>query len=343
MTNARSKMLLAAVAFVPLLAHAAAPASPAYAVTARISAPDGGWDYASVDPADRHLYVARGEAITDIDLATGKVSQLASAGHAHAVLPIPDSPMLAETDGNTGSVRLIDRHTGGERARIATGEKPDAAIFDPATRTVLVMNAKSGTISIVDPATAMVIKTITLKPGLEFAAIDGRHRLYVNNEDTNEMHVVDLATGAVQPSIPLPGCVEPSGLAFSPRADRLVAACANGVAVIVDPNLGKKVGTVAIGEGPDAVILDEPRGLAFIPSGKSGTLEILGLSNGSVKSIGRIRTAIGARTGALDPKTGNLYLPTARFGTAVAGGGRPPQIAGSFGVLVVSPVSRAPR
>ena len=338
MTQARSKTVLAALAFVPLVAHAAEPAPPRYAVTAHVGAPDGGWDYASFDLADRHLYIARSDAITVIDPATGKVSQLAPASRAHAVLPIPGSPLLAETDGNTATVRLIDRHTGAERARIAVGEKPDAAVFDPVTHLVLVMNAKSGTISVIDPVKAIVTKTITLKPGLEFAAIDDRRRLYVNNEDTNEMHVVDLTTGDTLPSISLQGCLEPSGLAYSTQANRLIAACANGVAAIVDPHTGKQTGTVAIGEGPDAVILDEPRALAFIPSGKSGTLEILRLSNGSVKSVGRIATATGARTGALDPKTGNLYLPTARFGLAVAGQGRPPQIAGSFAVLVVSPV-----
>lgn len=338
MINIHWKLALAAVGFVPSMVAAAPAAHPSYAVTARMSAPDGGWDYASFDPIDRRLFVARGNAITAIDVDTGNVVQLASAGKAHAVLPIPGTPLLAETDGNTGLVRLIDRRTGAVTAQIAVGEKPDAAIYDPLTKSVIIMNAKSGTVSIIDPAKAAVTSTIKLKAGLEFAAIDDRHQLYVNNEDTNEMEVVDLATGTVKTSIALPGCNEPSGLAYSPGANRLIAACANGVASIVDPQVGRQVGTVAIGIGPDAVILDEPRGLAFIPSGGAGTLEILQLSKGSVRSAGRVRTAIGARTGALDPQSGSLYLPTARFGPRAGGQERPPQIAGSFGVLVVSPV-----
>jgi hypothetical protein len=49
----------------------------------------------------------------------------------------------------------------------------------------------------------------------------------------------------------------------------------------------------------------------------------------------RVPTEIGARTGALDPATGMIYLPTARFGPPPAGGGRPPALPGSFHILVV--------
>lgn len=339
MIDVRWKTALVVAGCIPSLVAAAPAAKPLYAVTARIAAPDGGWDYASFDPADRRLFVARSDAVTAIDVDTGNVVQLASASRAHAVLPIPGTSLLAETDGTTGSVRLIDRHTGAVTAQIAVGEKPDAAIYDPVTNSVIVINAKSGTVSIIDPLKASLTSTISLKPGLEFAAIDDHRQLFVNNEDTNEMEVVDLATGTVKPSIALPGCLEPSGLTYSPSANRLIAACANCIASIVDPRAGRQVGTVAIGKSPDAVILDEPRGLAFIPSGGSGTLEILKLSRGSVKSIGRVGTEVGARTGALDPKTGKLYLPTARYGAAVAGQARPPQITGSFGILVVSPTT----
>jgi hypothetical protein len=50
----------------------------------------------------------------------------------------------------------------------------------------------------------------------------------------------------------------------------------------------------------------------------------------------RVHTEIGARTGAVDPATGIVYLPTARFGPPPAGGGRPPALPGSFHVLIVA-------
>jgi|UPI00068E1F4F hypothetical protein len=70
-------------------------------------------------------------ACAAIDVASGAATQLPTASKAHAVVVIPDCGLLAETDGNNGSVRLIDRHSGAEIARIAVGEKPDAAFTIP--------------------------------------------------------------------------------------------------------------------------------------------------------------------------------------------------------------------
>jgi len=49
-----------------------------------------------------------------------------------------------------------------------------------------------------------------------------------------------------------------------------------------------------------------------------------------------VATQRGARTGAVDPKTGNLYLPTATYAVA-AGGGRPSAEPSTFVILVVAP------
>ena len=83
--------------------------------------------------------------------------------------------------------------------------------------------------------------------------------------------------------------------------------------------------------------MDEARGLAFIPCGKDGVLDILSLTGSTVTHVGIVRTEVGARTGALDAKTGSIYLPTAKFGPPAAAGGRPVMLPGSFHVLVVKP------
>jgi hypothetical protein len=56
-----------------------------------------------------------------------------------------------------------------------------------------------------------------------------------------------------------------------------------------------------------------------------------------VTRIGRVTTEAGARTGAIDPSTGIIYLPTAKFGAPAQPGGRPGPIAGSFHILVLKP------
>ena len=95
---------------------------------------------------------------------------------------------------------------------------------------------------------------------------------------------------------------------------------------------------LAIGMGPDAVILDAARRFAFIPCGKDGTLTQVALDGpGGPAVLAAIKTEVGARTGAVDPTTGNLYLPTAKFNPPIAPATRPSPIPGTFHVVVVTP------
>lgn len=334
----RSLILLA------LLGAAPSP-SPVYRVVESIPGPDGaGWDYAAVDADARRLYIAHGDAVTAVVLgATAVATSIGSISHGHAVVPIPGTRLLLVTSGHDSTVRIIDTVSGKEQARVSVGEDPDAAIVDPATGHVLVMNAESGTISEInagpDGSQPAVVRTMTVKPGLEFAAIGRGRTLFVNNEDANEIDTVDLAAGTASAPITLPGCEAPTGLAYDARTDRLIAACANGKAAIVDASARKLTAVVPIGGGPDAVILDPARRLAFIPCGRDGVLEILSLdAPGGVRRVATVRTEVGARTGALDPVTGAIYLPTARFGPLVPGTKRPPALPGTFHILVVRPV-----
>jgi len=324
------------------LLGAAPVTSPNYRVTDSIAGPDGaGWDYASVDAAGRQLYVAHGDAVTTLSLdAPVRSSSIGAISHGHAVVPLPRSLLLV-TSAHDATARLIDTVSGVERARIAVGKDPDAAIVDPATGHVLVMNAEAGTVSEIDTRKASVVRTIAVKPALEFAAIGRDRTLFVNNEDANEIDTVDLSAGKAGAPIVLLGCEAPTGLAYDAKTDRLIAACANGKAAIVDASRRRLVSLVAIGGGPDAVILDVARRLAFIPCGRDGILEMLSLdAPDGVRRIASIRTEIGARTGALDPVTGAIYLPTAQFGPLVPGTKRPPALPGSFHILVVRPVAR---
>ncbi|MGN6818636.1 MAG: gluconolactonase [Sphingomonas sp.] len=314
---------------------AAGPA-PTYVAGRRIAAPDGGWDYTKVDPATRKLYVAHGDVVTEIDLTKGDaVRSFGKIAKAHAVVPLPNA-MLLVTSARDNTARLFDTRTGQETASIVVGEDPDAAFYDPASGHAVVVNAKGGTVSIIDIAARKVVGTIALKPGLEYAVLGSDGTLFVNDEDTNEIETANLATGKAGPAIALTGCQGPTGLAYDEKTDRLISACANGKAAVVDAGTHRLVTLLDIGGGPDAVIVDARRRLAFIPCGKDGVLEVIALdAPGGATVVTTVKTEPGARTAALDPSDGSLYLPTARFGAPASPGGRPAALPGSFHVLAV--------
>lgn len=326
------------VAGLALTAAAPGPApTPSYHLAEPIAVPAGSWDYARVDPGAHRLYVARSGSVTVVDLASGTATSIGAIQRGHAVVPLPGGRLLV-TSGNDATVRILDTADGHEQATIPVGKKPDAAIYDAATGHAYVMNAADGSVSVVDVAAMRVISTIQLKPGLEYAALGKDGTLYVNNEDANEIEVVDLRHGTVSTPIALAGCEEPSGLGYDAIHNRLISACANGKAAIVDVAHRRLIGLIDIGQGPDAVIMDTARRLALIPCGKDGVLDVLSLDGPrGVMRAGNIQTEVGARTGALDPSTGAVYLPTARFTPPAHPGDRPAAIPGSAHVVVVRP------
>jgi len=315
-----------------------AAAAPAYSVSGSIAIPDGGWDYASFDLASRQVFIARSTSITVVNVATGAAARnFGTIARGHAALPLPGG-RLAVTSGSDNTLRLFDEQKGTQLASVAVGADPDAAIFDPHTDDVLVMDAHEGSVAVVDPASAKLVRKIALKPGLEFAAIDRRGTLFVNNEDLSRIDVANPATGSVAAPIALTGCEGPSGLAYDEKTDRLIAACANGKAAVVDAHAKRLVGLLDIGKGPDAVLIDTRRRVAFVPCGRDGTLVQIDLDGAQGPHVAAtIKTEIGARTGAIDPSDGAIYLPAARFSPPPTAGERPAIIPGSVHLVVVKP------
>ena len=317
----------------------AAPAPvPGYGVVGSIPVPDGGWDYAKVDPASGLVYVARATDVTVVDPRhADAVSAIGATAKSHAVVPIEGKTLLV-TSGHDDSVRLLALPSGHEVARIAVGSDPDAAFYDAASGKAAVMNAKAGTVSIIDVARRTVIATVTLKPGLEYGVLADDGTVFVNNEDENEIERFDLASGAVGAAIPLRGCTGPTGLGYDAKTQRLISACANGKAAVIDAAAKRMVALLPIGLGPDAVIVDAARRVAVIPCGRDGVLSVIALdAAGGPKVVATVKTEVGARTGALDPHDGTLYLPTARFTVPTVPGAKPTALAGSFHLLVVAP------
>ena len=329
----------AACSFVPCVAVASTAAAAPYHVADRIPAADGGWDFANVDAANGKLYIARSNAITSVDLATRAVTdKLASAQHGHQVLVIDGGKTIVETDGGTGLARFISAADGTVLAEVATGPKPDAAFLDPATGQIAVMNADAGVITLIDPATRKVTGKIAIGASLEFGVADGKGGAFINLEEAAMISRVDLRARRETGRIALPGCMGPTGLALVAGGTRLISACANGVALVVDAASGKTLATLTIGRDPDAVLVDEARGLAFIPCGGSGTLVELSLADADhIAVIGAMPTQIGAKTGAIDPRDGRIYLPTATLAKPEPGAKRGKPLPGSFVVLVLAP------
>ena len=315
-----------------------AHAAPSHHVADKIALPDGGWDLVSFDPVMGRVYVAHGDMLTAIDTADHKVTgKLAPAVRAHAAIAINGGTQVLVTNGGDNTASIFDARTGALVATIKTGEKPDAAMAEPVTGLAVVMNAKTGSLTLIDPKAHAAVGEIPVGGSLELGAALGSGKIAVNVEDKNEVVIVDLAARKVLTHIALPGCDGPTGIAYLQVSKRVLSACANGVAAISDPATGRIVTTLPIGQGPDTALYDASRKLAFVPAGKSGELDVFADEAGGVRALGAVPTQKGARTGALDEASGRIYLVAADYDPPITAGAKPKAKPGTVVLLVVEP------
>src|SRR5439155_16916347 len=162
---------------------------------------------------------------------------------------------------------------------------------------------------------------------------------YCNLEDKNQVGAIDAKDHKVADNWPIAPGEEASGMAIDLAHHRLFLGSGNKLMVMMDSSSGKVVGSVPIGQGVDANAFDPGTQLAFSSSG-DGTVTIAHEdSPDKLTVIQTLKTERGARTMALDPKTHNIYLSTAKFEASPAETDgaprqRPKIIPGTFKVLV---------
>jgi DNA-binding beta-propeller fold protein YncE len=310
----------------------AVAAPPPFAVSAQFAGPDGGWDYLSFDPVHRRLYVGRSDGIMALDVDSGKVTpRLVDAQRTHIAVPASHGEDLVVTSTAAGGALIADAATGKVRATIKTGAKPDGAFLEPSSGLVWVLDNAGGGIALIDAKAATKVAAIPVAGALESATLDGQGKVFVNVEDRNEIVVIDVQARALVAHYPLAGCDGPNGLAYG--EGRLVAACANGVAKVLDARDGKDLATLPIGPRSDTALYDPARKLVYVPTAGDGRLTLI--SPSEAKVVGVVASHAGARSLALDAKTGALYLPAADY-TAGRAGARPAPIPGTFRILKVT-------
>jgi hypothetical protein len=146
-------------------------------------------------------------------------------------------------------------------------------------------------------------------------------------------------------TISLGDCKEPHGLAVDSNRNRLFVGCNNMKLAILDSSSGASIGSFTVGPGTDSIAYDQGRGLIFSANGGGyGSVTIIRQHvTDDYSVVQNLPTMERARTMALDPVSGLLYLVTSISGANIsnpARAGIPGKVVygtldGSFQVLVV--------
>jgi DNA-binding beta-propeller fold protein YncE len=301
----------------------------------------GGWDLLAVDAESRRVFITRGEHVMIADVDSGNiVGDIPGLHRAHGVALIPKLKVGFVSSGQDNNVVMFDLATLKPIKTIATGDNPDAMLYDHASGHVMAFNGKTNNATVIDPSSKEAIATIALPGKPELAVSDDHGRVFVNLEDKNSIAVIDSKSNTVVSTWALADCDEPTGLAIDTKHARLFSACANKHLAVTNAKDGKSVATLPIGDGPDGAAFDAASNNAFT-SNSDGTMTIVHEDDANhFHVLATVSTPARARTITLDAKTHRVVLPFAEFGPAPAATAqephpRPVMKPDSFGFIVV--------
>jgi len=322
---------------------AAVHSEPHYRISQTVSlgAPDR-WDYVTFDARSHRVFVSHGDRVTVIDGHDGKVlGQIGSfPGGTHGVAISTATGRGYTDDGRAGTATSFDLETLATGVAIKAEADADGIALDPATGHVFVVDGDPGKVTVIDPRSNSVITTIAGGGKLEFAVAGDDGKVYVNGEEKREIVRIDTRSNRVDARWPISNCARPHGLAIDPTSHRLFSSCANSLLVVVNTEDGSTVASVPIGRGTDAAAFDPKRRLIFSSNGIDGTLSVIREQDANTfVPLDTVKTAVTARTMAIDPDTGRLYLAAAQIDTAAPSSpnGRPHLVAGSLKLLMLDP------
>ena len=320
-------------------------AEGAYHVIKKIPiAGDGGWDYVAADSEGRRLYVSHNTEIVVLDLDSGETVGKITAGentHGAAIARELGRGFISASD--PGSVTIFDLQTLATIGKVRVGDDPNGIIYDHLTQRVFTADRGSKRITAMDAKTGKIAGTIENLGGrTEHLASDEAGHVFLNMQDRNTTLKLDAKELKVLETWPTSPCQAPSSMDMDREHARIIIGCRGaGMMAVMDATSGRVVFTHSIGGGVDAAEFDPKTGLAYFSTGADGALWIFRQRTpDQYDLVQSVPTQAGARTMAVDRKTGKIYVAGAELGPRPAPTpenprGRPPVIPGTFSVLVI--------
>jgi YVTN family beta-propeller protein len=268
----------------------------------------GSFDYLTVDPAAKRLYVSHGTEVVVIDLTNNTiVGRIADTPGVHGIAVAPGGHLFT-SNGRGNNVSVVDPKTLATLSKVETGANPDSIMYEPKEKAIYAFNHTGGSATVIDAATGKVAATVALEGAVETGASDpGLGKVFVNIEDKDEVMVIDTATHKVTAKWPIAPADGGTGMAIDPATHRIFIGGGKFL-VMMDAQTGKVVANVPICNGTDATSFDPGTKNVFV-SCSDGRITVAHMdSPAKLSPVETITTARGARTIAVDPTTHRVYV-----------------------------------
>jgi DNA-binding beta-propeller fold protein YncE len=274
------------------------------------------FDYQSVDPAGRHLYIAHlGDSsldVLDIDALT-VVATIPDIADVHGVLAVPDLGRVFASATGTNELVTLDSSTDQVIARTPTGQFPDGIAYDPRDDLVLVSNKDAGGETVIEGNSGQVVRSVRLGREVGNVAYDPSSGLaYVAVRPPDQVVAFDPATGAITDRIRLKNCRGAHGVSVQPQTEQAFIACEdNAKLVMIDLRHHRQVAAASVGDNPDVLAFDPGLGRLYVAA-ESGVVTAFSTASTRLHPLGQAHLADKAHSVAVDPTTHLAFFPLER-------------------------------
>ena len=312
-------LLLSAAAF-SIQANAQGTAGLKLVKTVTLPGYTGDFDHFAVDrQRGRLLLAAEDHATLEIfDLKSGDhLKTISGFGTPHTVLVRPSSSNILVTDSDKKMTSALNAETYEKTGSVRLTPGADSAAYDSAANIWYVVTGgkdvdmKTALIEAVNPDTGKKLGEISFNDNhVEAMAIEkGGDRIFINLAQTNKLAVVNRKTMKEIAEWPVPPAKANAMVAFDEASKRLYVVCRDpGMVVVMNSDTGAVVSTAPAPLRADEVMLDLPSHRFYVPGGE-GYIGVYDTSNpDSIKMIGKVPSAYGAKTGILLPDMKKMII-----------------------------------
>ena len=204
------------------------PSHPFFITKTWIIGGVGDWDYLTMDPTARQLFIAHGPSVQVVDVETGAVAGVVRGmRETHSVVLDAQGSYGYISDGPASLVRVFDRRTFLIVANIPTGPSPRSMALDPTSGLLFVVGSQAttanqttratqptassrrttsvggegsrtspqggpvSTVTVIDTERRVPLAQIALSGSLGFAQGDSNGRIYITVGDRNQILKLD--------------------------------------------------------------------------------------------------------------------------------------------------------
>jgi hypothetical protein len=300
------------------------PQASGYHVIRQISpGGDGGYDYISVDPDARRVYLPRVTHLQILDESTGKViADIPDLQGLHGVQFVPkfnrgfvtgNDPAAEIYLLNLKALKITSKLTPTD----AKGS--DSLAYDPVSRRAFINTAQSNNAQAVDAASGKIVGTVAFPGKPEQGVPDGKGSIFVNIADKHLIVEYDTRKLGIKNTWSSAPCENGYPLAMDTAHRLLFIGCrgttrATDLLVVMNANNGGVLTTLPIGVGTDGLAFDAASQNIFVAcrddggNGQNGVIDIFHEDAPDKYSrVADLKTVYGSRTIALDPKTHHIF------------------------------------